>query len=259
MIIQWSKFIICSIKILPMKPTSEIVQYSSLAVIVPAYNEEKGLARILTTLKDFPLIQEIIIVDDGSTDSTWSVANQYCRDDPRVKIIQHGKNQGKGQAVLTGLNESSAKNILTLDADLFGLKPEHLYDLSTPVIENLIDMTYAVFRKGRWNTDLSHILTPWLTGQRCLKRELFWEISWKAAAGYGLETAITLAARRYAWRTEKIFWKGVSHPPSENHRGMVRGFYNRIRMYLHIFRAWQVASQDAPSAKYLPFPTNRSS
>jgi glycosyltransferase involved in cell wall biosynthesis len=232
---------------------------SSMAVIVPAFNEENGMVRVLAALLDCSFLHEIVIVDDGSTDATWSVANGYCQQDNRVKAVRHEHNLGKGQALLTGLNESISKTIVTVDADLWGLKPEHMRDLVKPVVDHQCDMSYAVFKQGQWNTDLAHILTPWLTGQRCLRRELFRQISWRAAAGYGLETAITVAAQRADWHKKKIFWKGVFHPPSEGHRGLIRGIYTRLRMYLHILRAWQLATQDAPTKKYLPSTTNRSS
>lgn len=242
-----------------MNQPSEMKQNLSLAVIVPAYNEERGVHRVLTTLLDFPMANEIIFVDDGSTDATSLIAKQYCEKETRINIIQHGKNQGKGQAIFSGYNASSSNYLLTLDADLLGLMPEHLYDLVIPVIQNQFDMTYALFRHGYWRSDLGHILTPWLTGQRCIRRELFWEISRRAAAGYGLETAITVAARRHSWRTKKVYWRGVSHPPSENHRGLVLGVCNRTKMYLHILRAWQIANQDMMLTKYTPYPTKRSS
>ena len=169
----------------------------------------------------------------------------------RFKAVQHDQNHGKGQAVLTGLNESRSKTILTLDADLCGLKTQHIHDLATPVIEGEYDMTYAVFKGGHWNTDLAHFLTPWLSGQRCLRRNLARSVSWEAAAGYGLETAFHnhRYAQRGGWRRKKIAWFGVSHPPSEDHRGVLRGIYTRLAMYAQILRAWQIATQNAPAKK----------
>jgi glycosyltransferase involved in cell wall biosynthesis len=241
-----------------MDQTPTVPISSSLAVILPAYNEEAGIPAVLEILKECVFVHEVIVVDDGSIDETYSIAEAYGREDARFKVICHNQNLGKGQAVLTGLNESRSKTILTLDADLCGLRPQHLHDLVSPVIEQGVDMTYAVFRQGHWTTDLAHILTPWLSGQRCWRRNLLRSVSWKAAAGYGLETAITVAAQQGGWRRNKIVWNGVSHPPSEDHRGMIRGILTRLRMYSHIVRAWQIATQDATAKKYLPSPNKRS-
>ncbi|MEN6392813.1 MAG: hypothetical protein ABFD53_03295 [Anaerolineaceae bacterium] len=55
-------------------------------------------------------------------------------------------------------------------------------------------------------------------------------MSKEAAAGYGFETALTLAAKQRDWRCQQIIWYGVSHPPSEYHRGRWRGMKTRAKM-----------------------------
>ncbi len=88
---------------------------------------------------------------------------------------------------------------------------------------------------------MGHIVTPWLTGQRCLYSELLGQVSRPAAAGYGLETAITVAASIGGWRVQRVRLEGVYHPPSEFHRGAYNGIAVRARMYGQIIRAWVIA------------------
>lgn len=82
-------------------------------VIIPAYNEEQGLAVVLDKL--FQVVgdtYEVIVVDDGSTDRTADVARCFsCR------LIQHKVNKGKGQALKTGIEHARGESILWLDAD----------------------------------------------------------------------------------------------------------------------------------------------
>ena len=83
------------------------------SVIIPAYNEEEGLAIVLGKL--LPLIDEtyeVIVVDDGSTDGTRDVAADFsCR------VVTHATNQGKGQAMKTGIRAARGENLIFIDAD----------------------------------------------------------------------------------------------------------------------------------------------
>ncbi len=221
----------------------------SIAAIVPAFNEVKGIGRVISTLKQVPSITEIIVVDDGSTDGTGQIANQYVAIDPRIRILRHEKNLGKGQAVFDALVTTTADIVLTIDADLIGLKPEYINQLILPLIKDKADMALGIFKGGNFCTDLSHRLTPWLTGQRAIWLNQLKQIYWPAAAGYGLETAITAASQKYRWKTVKVYWLGVSHPPSEEHRGFLKGIYNRAKMYSQIVKAWIIATRGEKKAK----------
>ncbi|RPI79429.1 MAG: glycosyltransferase family 2 protein [Chloroflexi bacterium] len=209
---------------------------TSVGVIIPAFNEAKGIATVLEVLRQVESIDEIIIVNDGSTDNTLEIVRQSEKLDSRIRVISHEKNLGKGYAFFTAKAATQAPYLLALDADLIGLKPCHVELLIQPVLDGQADMTLGIFHGGKWNTDLSHHMTPWLTGQRFFRSDIINHLSSEAAAGYGIETALTIASRRLGWRVLEIPWLGVSHPPSEVHRGFFPGLYNRMKMYAHIVR-----------------------
>jgi hypothetical protein len=133
--------------------------------------------------------------------------------------------------------------IVTLDADLIDLRVRNISDLVNPVVEKRADVTLGIFYAGRWYTDLAHFLTPWLSGQRCMRRELFDFISWDGARGYGLETAIAIGIQRCGWACTQVRWQGVTHPSSESHRGIYPGIKTRVKMYSNIIRAWIVTNR----------------
>ncbi len=215
--------------------------HNGVTAIVPAYNEAGRIGRVLEVLRQVDILEEIIVVDDGSTDATPAEVTQSALADPRVRLLRHPSNCGKGEAVKTGWNAAKSTFVLLLDADLIGLTPRHLDNLMQPVVDGVLDMTVGVFQGGHFNTDLAHRLTPWLSGQRCVRRELLNQISWKAASGYGIETALTVAAHQNDWRTGRVILHGVWHPDGEHHRGLWGGLRNRLRMYVHIVRAWRMA------------------
>lgn len=106
-----------------LKKTSSrktIGRYSSVAIIVPCWNEEKTVHKTVGSLLalDYPKDKlEVIIVDDGSTDSTWNEILQY-ENHPQIKIFQK-ENGGKHTAMNLGIDQTNAEFIGCLDADSF--------------------------------------------------------------------------------------------------------------------------------------------
>lgn len=86
------------------------------SIIIPAYNEEATIKRILDNIRSVGLDKEIIVVDDGSTDNTSQILKQI--NDPQLKVFYHQKNLGKGAAVRTALKHVSGDIIIIQDADL---------------------------------------------------------------------------------------------------------------------------------------------
>jgi glycosyltransferase involved in cell wall biosynthesis len=212
-----------------------------VAAIIPAYNEGARIGNVLAVLAGICQLSEIIVVDDGSRDKTIEVVQEASEADGRIRLISHPVNLGKGQAVFSGWEATQASHLLLLDADLMGLKAQHVLDLMQPVLAGSADMSIGLFSRGQFRTDLAHWATPWLSGQRCLRAVKLREVSRVAARGYGVETALTVAARKYGWRCAWIPWVGVWHTPSENRRGVWLGFRTRIRMYGQIIHAWYLA------------------
>ena len=208
-----------------------------LAALVPALNEAGRIGKVLEVLRQVDRLDEIIAIDDGSVDHMLAEVQQAARQDPRLQIIRNETNLGKGQSLFKAWRSARADLILMLDADLINLTHRHVLDLVLPVLHGQCEMTMGLFKGGDWRTDLSHWTTPWLTGQRCLRADLFAYISENAARGYGFETALTVAARQHGWAVRKVFLRGVSHPPNEDHRGFWRGIFNRACMYAQIVRA----------------------
>jgi glycosyltransferase involved in cell wall biosynthesis len=223
-----------------------------IAAILAAYNEELNVSYVLEVLRATDILDEIILVDDGSKDKTVEILNQAAAIDRRIQVIQHDRNMGKGQAIFSGLAATHATIILLLDADLKNLTTEHVQALLEPIIEQRADMTLGLFRHGHFSTDLSHWLTPFLTGQRGLRSELLKYVSREAAGGYGFEVALTVVARRHNCRTRVVPLKGVWHPSSEDRpeRGYWNGSLMHFRMYGQIIRAWYISTRERyPRAK----------
>lgn len=215
---------------------------NSVSVIIPAYNEGQRISRVLQVLREVDFIEKIFVVDDGSKDNTAEVVTACQSQDARIMLIRKNNNLGKGQAIITAWELTKTPYILMLDADLKGLRPEHVQNLCAPVLHGKADMTIGLFRHGHFATDFSHWITPWLSGQRCLRSELFECVSDEASRGYGIETALTVLSHQMHLKVVRVYLIGMSHPPGEIHRGSLPGILNRIRMYRQIIHAWYLAS-----------------
>ncbi len=203
----------------------------SLTVVIPAYNEARRIRPVIEAAKRAPIVGEIVVVDDGSSDHTGRVAASA-----GARVVRLGSNLGKGAAMLAGAGESSADILVFLDADLVGLQPEHVIQLAEPLLKGRADMTVGVFAQGRKSTDLAQFFAPSLSGQRAIKRSVFLNVPGLQDARYGVEVLLTSHARAMGLRVEKVTLNGVSQVMKEEKRGVWRGIRSRLQMYWDILR-----------------------
>lgn len=112
----------------------------SLSVIIPLYNEEATITEILEKVCKLTNLQEVIVVDDASTDSSPLAVLEFV--DPRVRLIRQEKNSGKTAAVRRGLEGVTGDITIIQDADL-EYDPEEINDVIQPIIENRADVVYG--------------------------------------------------------------------------------------------------------------------
>lgn len=143
-----------------------------LSVIVPAYNEEKTIWKVLDKLKSVELIngfqKEIVIVNDCSSDNTEGVAKRFIAENPQLEVsyYRHEFNQGKGAALHTGFRRATGDYIIVQDADL-EYDPQEFNILLKPVVDGYADVVYGSrFMGGRphrilffWHTIGNKFLT----------------------------------------------------------------------------------------------------
>jgi glycosyltransferase involved in cell wall biosynthesis len=113
-----------------------------LGVIIPAFNEGATLERVLRRVLLQPCVQQVVVVDDASTDSTAEVANRFAGD-PRVQVVRHPVNRGKGAALRTGLEAIAASVVIVQDADL-EYDPVDYSRIIAPILEGRADAVYGV-------------------------------------------------------------------------------------------------------------------
>lgn len=202
-----------------------------VAAIVPAYNEAGTIGGVVGVLRSCPVIDEVIVVDDGSSDGTAAVAMGA-----GARVLQLPENQGKGAAIQAGFQATDADIILLCDADLVGLRVSHLYDLLQPLLGGTADMTVGVFEGGRPMTDLAQVMAPQLSGQRALRREILEQLEDLTDARYGLEVALTRHCKQSGARVVEVVLPDLTQIMKEEKLGLVRGLLARAKMYWEIVK-----------------------
>lgn len=123
------------------------VQYS---IVIPAYHAENSIEKLYEELNKFftknNYTFETIIVDDASTDNTWSVLNKLKKENKNIKIIRLAKNFGQHAATLCGINFAKGQYIITIDDDL-EVHPEEIKHLIEEEKKTGNDVIYGMYRK----------------------------------------------------------------------------------------------------------------
>lgn len=207
-----------------------------IAVIIPAYNEESRIGSVLDVVKQVDIVDEIIVIDDGSIDNTYKRAI-----DMGVRALKLDKNSGKGAAIMEGVHNTDAEIIVLLDADLVGLTPLHIIDLIKPILSNKCSMTYGLFSNGRVTTDLAQKVAPFLSGQRALKREIIEDIEYLEIVRFGLEVALTNYFKKNNIPYLGVPMSNMTHVMKEEKFGFVKGFTARIKMYWEIVKTFKIS------------------
>jgi glycosyltransferase involved in cell wall biosynthesis len=113
-----------------------------LSIVVPAYNEEATLSEIMARLLAVSEADEIVIVDDCSTDGTGTIADRLAAEHPRIKVAHHPVNAGKTEALKTGFAMTTGQIVIVQDADL-EYDPSEISDVIAPILEGHADVVYG--------------------------------------------------------------------------------------------------------------------
>jgi glycosyltransferase involved in cell wall biosynthesis len=207
-----------------------------VVAIVPAHNEESRIGSVIEVLKSFDGIDRLVVVDDGSSDGTSKAA-----ENAGAEVIRLEQNSGKAAAMDEGVRQTEENIILFIDADLLNLRQSHVRALLKPVLDDEVDMTMGIFRNGRFRTDIAHIISPGLSGQRAMKREVWNRLDKKhpmEKIGYGIEEKLQSLVKDGKVTLKKVIWNGVSQFTKEEKLGPQEGFKLRMKMYKDILKVW---------------------
>ena len=179
--------------------TEKPKKYMKVSVIIPAFNEEETVANVINVVKKVKYVDEVIVVNDGSTDNTESEAKSA-----GAIVINHEVNKGKGEALTTGYRKSDSDIIAFIDADIHNLTSKKVDAMIRPILEGRTDITKTKFaRESGRVTELTakpllNFFFPEisfeqpLSGQFAAKRSALKKINFEK--DYGVDVGIVIDA-----------------------------------------------------------------
>lgn len=118
-------------------------QIVMLSILMPAYNEERTIRTVLRRVLELQLdLQEIIVVDDGSTDRTAQFVEEFADEFPRIRLIRQDRNRGKTAAIARAIEAATGEILIIQDADL-EYDPAEIPEVIAPILEGQADVVYG--------------------------------------------------------------------------------------------------------------------
>lgn len=192
-------FLVIVVFLLAGIKTEKPKKYQKVSVIIPAYNEEETVAKVIEVVKKVSFVDEIIVVNDGSSDNTEKEATEA-----GAIVINHETNKGKGEALYTGYKEAECDIIAFIDADIFNLTSAKVEAMIKPILDGKTDITKTKFSRASGRvTELTakpllNFFFPEisfeqpLSGQFAARKEVLKKINFEK--DYGVDVGIVIDA-----------------------------------------------------------------
>ena len=203
-----------------------------VTAVVAAYNEEQTIAQVLLALKASPLVGEIIVVSDGSTDRTVEIARSF-----DVRCLALHENQGKGYAMRLGVQHAANDHLFFVDGDMLDLTEEHIESLVLPVLQDACEMNVGIRHRGPL-LDFLHLKVhcgPVLSGIRVMHRKVFEIVPPRYMERFKIEAALNYFCASAGYRQHNTVIHELGHVIKENKRGLLRGLQSRWAMSREVF------------------------
>ncbi len=179
------------------------------SAIICVYNEEKTIKDVISVVCDY-FFDEVIVVNDGSTDKTDDILNELSKI-YEFKYIKLEENKGKGFAMATGIENATGEIIVFVDADLSDLKEDHLFELTMPLVNKKADMILGQATE----TLIDYSVNPFksFTGERSVfKKDILPIVDKMKHSRFGVETLINLYYQAEGKKVKYVMLNGLKHP-----------------------------------------------
>lgn len=222
---------------------------SIISVVIPAYNEQHTIGQTISdtilTMDSLKMPYEIIVINDGSTDKTLSIASKY-----KATVLSNGKNRGKGYALRKGFQHAQGDIVVTIDSD-GAHEPKEIPDLIQPLFNGVDVVAGSRYLGGRMHTTtrlhrigntMFNLMIMTLTGRRvtdsqsgfrAFKKEVLQKINLQSH-GYDIEVEMTIKSLKngFVIQEKPIYCEKRKHSNSK-----LRILHDGVRIFKAIIKA----------------------
>jgi len=208
-------------------------QLAKVSAIIAAYNEQDTIAEVVRRFKYNLLIDEVIVVSDGSTDLTAECARKA-----GAIVIELIQNVGKGDALDAGVTMAKNDLLLFADGDLIGLTDMMITALVKKATMEHYDMFTLIRDRGVERLQQYFYTEYNIGGERILSRKLWNMIPAEDRHGFKVELALNYYALNVGLEVGQELAEGLKQVIKERKRGLILGFIARVDMFAQCFWAY---------------------
>jgi glycosyltransferase involved in cell wall biosynthesis len=181
-----------------------------VSAIICAYNEDSTLKDVILSVSEAIIVNEIIVVNDGSSDNTENIIKEL-KKEIDLTDIHFKENKGKGYAMAVGVEYATFEIVVFIDADLSNITTSHITQLITPLFANEADMILGQATETLINYNMNPFKS--FTGQRALyKDDLLPIIDKMKNSRFGVETLINLYYQSQGKTVNYVMLENLKHP-----------------------------------------------
>lgn len=200
-----------------------------ISCIVPVYNEAKRVMDVLKVLIGHELVDEVIVVNDGSTDNSEEVL----RGVNGVDVVSYKGNKGKTHALKVGFERAKNDWVMTIDSDLLGLTVGAVTALIEPIIKGEAMMTLSLRKNSLSIFRLFKL--DFVSGERVFQKKIIGDLSkLEDLPGFGFESFLNQIVVREKIPLKVVNWKSVITPRKSVKFGWWNGTKGDLKMVRQI-------------------------
>ncbi|GMR19317.1 MAG: hypothetical protein BMS9Abin34_451 [Patescibacteria group bacterium] len=202
-----------------------VTKHQTVSAVVPVFNEEKTVSKVIESLLKSPLIDEVIVINDGSEDKSLEELEKFSG---KISIVDLKLNHGKGFALASGVKKATGDIVAFWDADFTNLSANHIEKVLAPVLEG-----EAQACVGYRHSTMHMPIFKNLSGQRAYrKRDLLPHLENLAKTRFGAEVYLNSVTKDK--ETKKIALRGLNHRTKYDKHNYQKAFTEYVKAGVEI-------------------------